>query len=71
VTRVGDDVVEEAVADARNQGMLVIVAAGNNGRQSVSFPAAYAGATAISALGNEKSFPPQSLPAAMLTSSVP
>ncbi|MCC8969765.1 S8 family peptidase [Bradyrhizobium brasilense] len=62
--RVRDVVVEEAVADARNQGMLVIVAAGNNGRQSVSFPAAYAGATAISALGNEKSFPPQSLPAA-------
>lgn len=62
--RVRDDVVEEAVADARNRGMLVIVAAGNNGRQSVSFPAAYAGATAISALGDERSFPPQSLPAA-------
>jgi len=62
--RVRDVVVEEAVRDARDQGMLVIVAAGNSGRQSVSFPAAYPGATAVSALGSEKTFPPQSLPEA-------
>ncbi len=52
-----DAVVEEAITDARNQGMLVVIAAGNDGRQVVSYPAAYQGATAVSALGNEGTFP--------------
>jgi subtilisin family serine protease len=56
-----DWVVQEAVADARNSGMLVMVAAGNNGRAPVSFPAAYPQATAVSALGREGTFPPGSL----------
>lgn len=56
-----DPVVEEAVADARGSGMLVMVAAGNGGRSAVSFPAAYPLATAVSALGREGTFPPGSL----------
>lgn len=52
-----DSVVEEAVRDAREQGMLVVVAAGNDYRANVSYPAAYAGATAVSAMGRENGFP--------------
>jgi subtilisin len=52
-----DPIVEEAIADARNQGMLVVVAAGNDGRRPVNFPAAYRGATAVSAMGREGTFP--------------
>ena len=56
-----DYIVSEAVADAREQGMLVVVAAGNDGRRAVSYPAAYGGATAVSAMGNEDTFPGGSL----------
>ena len=56
-----DDIVEEAITDARIQGMLVVVAAGNDGRSAVSYPAAYAGATAVSALGRIGTFPAGSL----------
>lgn len=52
-----DPIVEESIDDARNQGMLVVVAAGNDNRGAVSFPAAYAGATAISAMGHVGDFP--------------
>jgi subtilisin len=52
-----DRVVEEAITDARLNGMLVVVAAGNNGRQPVSYPAAYRGATAVSAMGRSNCFP--------------
>ncbi|MEJ2718043.1 MAG: S8 family serine peptidase [Deltaproteobacteria bacterium] len=52
-----DDIVREAVVDARNNGMLVVVAAGNDGRKPVNYPAAYAGATAVSAMGIEGTFP--------------
>jgi subtilisin family serine protease len=56
-----DVIVEEAVRDARTQGTLVVVAAGNDGRQPVSYPAAYSGATAVSAMGVTRGFPPGSL----------
>jgi len=56
-----DDIVSEAVRDARNQGILVVVAAGNDGRKAVSYPAAYAGATAVTAMGREGNFPAGSL----------
>ncbi len=56
-----DDIVNEAIADARSQGMLVVIAAGNDGRKAVSYPAAYLGATAISALGCDGTFPSGSL----------
>ncbi len=56
-----DEIVSEAIQDARNQGMLVVIAAGNNGRQAVSYPAAYLGATAVTATGREGTFPAGSL----------
>lgn len=56
-----DPIVEEGIRDARNQGMLVVIAAGNDGRKKVSYPASYAGATAISAMGREGTFPAGSL----------
>lgn len=56
-----DYIVDEAIEDARNSGMLVIVAAGNDGRKPVSYPAAYSGATAVSAMGREGTFPSGSL----------
>jgi subtilisin family serine protease len=56
-----DEIVEEAISDACNQGMLVVIAAGNDGRKAVSYPAAYTGATAVSAMGREGTFPPGSL----------
>ncbi|MGW5840027.1 S8 family serine peptidase [Methylorubrum extorquens] len=62
--RTRDEVVEEAVRDAREKGMLVVVAAGNDERKSVAYPAAYPGATAVAALGSESTLPPQSLPLA-------
>lgn len=52
-----NDIVRESITDARNQGMLVVIAAGNDGRRAVSYPAAYPGATAVSALGREGTFP--------------
>lgn len=56
-----DDIVREAIQDARNQGMLVVAAAGNDGRNPVSYPAAYPGATAVTAMGREGTFPAGSL----------
>jgi subtilisin family serine protease len=56
-----DTVVEEAIRDARENGMLVVIAAGNNHRNPVEFPATYPGATAVSALGTRGCFPPGSL----------
>ncbi|MBC7986375.1 MAG: S8 family serine peptidase [Sphingomonadaceae bacterium] len=52
-----DDIVAEAIQDARNQGMLVVVAAGNDNRATVNFPAAYPGAVAVAAMGIEGTFP--------------
>jgi serine protease len=48
---------ESAVAYARRKGAVVICAAGNSGSRGVSFPAAYPGAFAVSAVG------PAALPA--------
>jgi subtilisin len=52
-----DDIVAEAISDARNQGMLPVIAAGNDGRAAVSYPGAYNGAVAVSAMGREGTFP--------------
>lgn len=57
-----DPIVAEAIQDARNQGMLVVIAAGNGGRRPVNFPAAHPGATAVSAIGRTGTFPVGSLP---------
>ena len=56
-----DEIVQEAIADARGQGMLVVIAAGNDGRRAVSYPAAHPGATAVSAMGKVGTYPPGSL----------
>ena len=56
-----DAIVAEAIDDARNQGILVLVAAGNDGRKRVNYPAAYPGAIAVSATGIEGTFPTGSL----------
>jgi subtilisin family serine protease len=55
-----EPVVADAIRDAREHGMLVVVAAGNNNRGQVAYPAAYPGATAVSALGAIGCFPPGS-----------
>jgi subtilisin family serine protease len=57
-----DESVEEAILDARGNGMLVVVAAGNNNRKPVSYPAAYPGVIGVSALGWLAPFQPD-LPA--------
>lgn len=59
-----DPVVAEAMSDARNNGMLVVAAAGNDGRPIVSYPAAHPGVIAVAAFGRRGLFPPQSAPAA-------
>ena len=56
-----DPIVREAIDDAHHQGMLVVAAAGNDGRQPVNFPAAYRGVIAVSAMGREGTFPAGSL----------
>jgi subtilisin family serine protease len=52
-----DEATDSAIADARAKGALVIVAAGNDGRQPVSFPATDSLALAVSALGRQGTFP--------------
>jgi subtilisin family serine protease len=55
-----NEIVKEAMEDACNQGMLVVIAAGNNYRSPVSYPAAYPLATPVSAMGREGTYPPGS-----------
>jgi subtilisin family serine protease len=52
-----DDATRAAIEDARTQGCIVIVAAGNDSRQPVSFPASEPVAIAISAMGRKGTFP--------------
>lgn len=59
-----DPVVAEAMSDARNNGMLVVAAAGNDGHPIVSYPAAHPGVIAVAAFGRRGLFPPQSAAAA-------
>ena len=58
-----DPVISSAIADARVLGCVVIVAAGNDDRQPVSFPANDPRAIAISAMGRKGSFPSDSIDA--------
>jgi len=51
----------EAIADARSKGTVVIAAAGNDGREAVSFPAAESVAIAVSAMGRKRTFPKSSM----------
>jgi subtilisin len=52
-----DPATHSAITDARAKGTLVIVAAGNDSRSPVSFPAADSMALAVSALGRVGTFP--------------
>ncbi|MDQ6798958.1 MAG: S8 family serine peptidase [Actinomycetota bacterium] len=55
-----DPVLKAAVDDARAAGSLCIIAAGNNSRQPVSFPAREDMALAVSAMGRKGTFPTSS-----------
>jgi subtilisin len=52
-----DAATRSAIDDARAQGAVVIVAAGNDERQPVSFPAAIPLCVAVTALGRKGTFP--------------
>ena len=52
-----DEATRAGIEDARMRGTLVIVAAGNGGREPVSFPASDALALAVSAMGRTGTFP--------------
>jgi subtilisin len=56
-----DPATESAVHDARQQGCLVVAAAGNDDRGPVSFPAADPLCIAVSALGRKGTFPKGSI----------
>jgi subtilisin len=58
-----DPALSDAVADARDRGTLVIGAAGNEARRTVSYPARLAAALAVSAVGREGTFPATALAA--------
>ncbi len=51
---------ESAVAYARRRGAVVVCAAGNSGSRGVSYPAAYRGAFAVSAVGPQGRLAPYS-----------
>ena len=53
-------VMERAVAYARQKGAVVVCAAGNAGTGQVSYPAAYAGAVAVGAVGPDGQLAPYS-----------
>jgi len=52
-----DEVLMAAIDDARASGSLCIIAAGNGGREPVSFPAVVGSAIAVSAMGRKGTFP--------------
>jgi subtilisin len=54
-----DPVLQGALEDARAQGVLPIVAAGNDDRSAVSFPGSEPSVIAVSALGRKGTFPAQ------------
>src|SRR5262249_39107178 len=50
-----------AIDRALNSGVVVVAAAGNDGRKPVSYPAAFPECVSISAMGRRKSFPAASI----------
>lgn len=56
-----DEAIRAAVGDARGQGVLVVAAAGNDGRKPVRYPAALESVIAVSAIGLRSSFPSDSV----------
>lgn len=56
-----DPLTQKAVVEARDAGMLVVIATGNDYRSPAAFPSAYPMATAVSAMGRRGTFPRGSL----------
>ena len=55
-----DEAVQEAIREANKNGVVVIVAAGNDGRGPVNYPACDDLAVAVSAVGRKGTFPAES-----------
>jgi subtilisin len=55
-----DQVVADAVEDAREHGVAIVAAAGNGGGQPVTQPGSCSGAIAVAAFGREGTFPADS-----------
>jgi serine protease len=52
--REGDEVLEDAIAYASSKGVTIVAAAGNGGRSSVGFPAAYPKVIAVGAVNRAR-----------------
>lgn len=52
-----DDAVHEAIKNAFDKGTVCLIATGNDGRQPVSYPAAWPESVAVSAVGRKGSYP--------------
>jgi subtilisin len=59
--KLSDVVLSRAIGEAFDKGVVCVVAAGNDHRGSVSYPAWYKRAVAVSALGKRGAFPGDSL----------
>jgi subtilisin len=55
-----DEAVRAAIGKALDQGVLIVAAAGNDGRRAVSFPAALPSCVSVSAMGRRGTFPTRS-----------
>lgn len=51
---------EDAITDARNAGVIIVAAAGNESSNQPQYPASYAGVISVSAVGFNKSLAPYS-----------
>jgi hypothetical protein len=61
-----DTALETAITNARENGTLVVAAAGNDERKAVNYPAACVDATAVSAMGCKGTFPAGAIDAASI-----
>jgi subtilisin family serine protease len=57
-----DEALISSIKDAYSKGTICFAAAGNDYRQSVSFPANYSSVLAITAMGRKGTYPPKSEP---------